>query len=481
MDETRDTNDTIYDLYEADCTTLLVTDWSSGLNHLTWSNPIVAAVTVIVRVQNFDYWPSTYDFDVSLQSVPCAPDVFEDNDDCSSAAALTAGSYTGLTMNSVDLADYYKATVPAGTVFSMSETLDTSNEVFWRVSLDDCATEFDYQTTNILWANDTGASLDVVFKAEYQSSGAAPCAIYGFDLAIGSTPCMSAADDNLEENDNCATAVPIVDGMYVDLFVSDTDKDYFAFNVRAGATVSIDIAYLEYVEGDVDAFLREATSLACGTGNSGIDLLASGTATQGFEQLTWTNASAADVDVVLEVLVLDTANPNCNTYDLVLTGSGDPGTGLIGPEFCSPMDSNSTGASTRLSGFWGSGVGTDLHFEVTSGPPTQFGYVLVGTAPSDPGLALSQGRLCLAVSPGNSIGRYNIVGGALLSLGIFDGQGCLQNLSMTSTSGTGFDLPNTVPIAGFPAITAGTNLYFQFWHREDSGMSNFSNGLSVTF
>ncbi|MFT4648363.1 MAG: sulfatase activating formylglycine-generating enzyme, partial [Glaciecola sp.] len=53
----------------------------------------------------------------------------------------------------------------------------------------------------------------------------------------------------------------------------------------------------------------------------------------------------------------------------------------------------------------------------------------------------------------------------------------------TSTSGTGFDVPDTV--AGSPAvITYGSTWHFQVWHRDtpsSSGASNFSNGLSVTF
>ncbi|HRV82677.1 MAG TPA: hypothetical protein P5218_14675, partial [Planctomycetota bacterium] len=124
--------------------------------------------------------------------------------------------------------------------------------------------------------------------------------------------------------------------------------------------------------------------------------------------------------------------------------------------------------------------GSGLHLEANQGPPTQFGYFLVGTAVSDPGLVVSQGRLCLSVVGGNSFGRYNVPG-ALNSVGQFDAGGVLQNFVSTSTVGSGYDVPVTVPIAGSPQIMAGQTWHFQLWHREDAGFSNFSNGLSVTF
>jgi len=57
----------------------------------------------------------------------------------------------------------------------------------------------------------------------------------------------------------------------------------------------------------------------------------------------------------------------------------------------------------------------------------------------------------------------------------------LQNQVGTSTVGSGFDVPATVPITGSPTISAGSTWHFQLWHREAAGASNFSNGLSVTF
>ena len=153
------------------------------------------------------------------------------------------------------------------------------------------------------------------------------------------------------------------------------------------------------------------------------------------------------------------------------------------PTFCDPNSPNSTGMPTVMTGATGSGVGSGLHLDASQGPPSQFGYFLVGTAVSDPGIMIpnSNGFLCLTLGGGNSLGRYNVGGSQFNSLGQFDASGVLQNQVGTSTSGTGYDVPTTVPIAGSPQIMTGETWHFQLWHRESGGLSNFSNGLSVTF
>ena len=84
----------------------------------------------------------------------------------------------------------------------------------------------------------------------------------------------------------------------------------------------------------------------------------------------------------------------------------DPTMLPTGTAFCDPANANSSGRPAQLNGFRGGGVGSDLHLEVTGGPPGQFGYFLVGTDPMDPGVVISQGQLCLAASPITTIGRY---------------------------------------------------------------------------
>ncbi|MEZ5975572.1 MAG: hypothetical protein R3E96_12245 [Planctomycetota bacterium] len=114
------------------------------------------------------------------------------------------------------------------------------------------------------------------------------------------------------------------------------------------------------------------------------------------------------------------------------------------------------------------------------GPAGEFGYVRVGTAASDTGIPLSNGRMCLGIAAGNIIGRYTVAG-AQNSIGQFNAAGVLANLAGTSTTGTGFDVPVTVPISGDPAIVAGATWHFQVVHREPGGAWNYSNGLTVHF
>ena len=151
----------------------------------------------------------------------------------------------------------------------------------------------------------------------------------------------------------------------------------------------------------------------------------------------------------------------------------------FGTPFCAPLN-NSTGFPTLLRGTLNTGVGAELHLEATGGPPNQFGYFLVGTLASPTPTMVSQGLLCLGSGGGNFIGRYNLPGTNMNSLSSFDAVGQFQNTFGTSTVGTGFDVPMTLPVAGNMNVMTGTTYYFQLWHRD--GMdSNFSNGWEATF
>jgi hypothetical protein len=151
-----------------------------------------------------------------------------------------------------------------------------------------------------------------------------------------------------------------------------------------------------------------------------------------------------------------------------------------GTPFCDPASVNSTMGSAVLTGFFGSGVGSDLHLEVVGGPASEIGYFLVGLAAVDPGLMVSNGSLCL----GGAFYRYNVFGGPSNSVGAFDAAGVLQNLPGTSTVGTGYDVPNTIPDVVPIPIMAGDVYHFQAWFRDTpagAGSSNFTNGLTVMF
>lgn len=145
--------------------------------------------------------------------------------------------------------------------------------------------------------------------------------------------------------------------------------------------------------------------------------------------------------------------------------------------FCEPTALNSAGLSTRLEATLGAPSPSGLHLDAFDGPPSQFGYLLVGAAVDPVGIPLSTGRLCLSLQA--PIGRYNILG-PRNSLGQFDAQGAFQNLVGTSSTGLGYDVPLSIPGLG-GTIQSGQTLHFQLWHREPAGASHLSQGLSVTF
>jgi formylglycine-generating enzyme required for sulfatase activity len=153
-----------------------------------------------------------------------------------------------------------------------------------------------------------------------------------------------------------------------------------------------------------------------------------------------------------------------------------------GTSFCNVVN-NSTGLPTTLTGSFGSGVGSDLHLEVTQGVPGDFGYFLAGNEATS-GVAISNGLLCLVGTGTAQVFRYNLGGGPSNSVGQFDNSGVLQNLVGTSSTGSGFDLPSSIPGNTPIMILSGDTWHFQLWHRDSgvqAGESNFSNGLSVTF
>ena len=56
-----------------------------------------------------------------------------------------------------------------------------------------------------------------------------------------------------------------------------------------------------------------------------------------------------------------------------------------------------------------------------------------------------------------------------------------MNLSGTSTSGTGFDVPADLPGPINGTITPGQTWNFQLWYRDVGANSNFTNGLAATY
>ncbi len=140
----------------------------------------------------------------------------------------------------------------------------------------------------------------------------------------------------------------------------------------------------------------------------------------------------------------------------------------------------STGLPALLSRAFSIGSGSGLRLDAHQGPPNQFGYFLIGSSSTISGIMIGQGRLCLSTHSPDTIGRYNVTGSSLNSIGVFNAAGALQNLAGTSSTGIGFDVPAILPNSA-GTIAPGSYWHFQLWHRDLGGQSNFSDTLRVIF
>ncbi|MDE0904118.1 MAG: VCBS repeat-containing protein, partial [Planctomycetota bacterium] len=148
--------------------------------------------------------------------------------------------------------------------------------------------------------------------------------------------------------------------------------------------------------------------------------------------------------------------------------------------FCNPANTHSGGGFATLAASSHSiGSGGAFHLAANNGPALQWGFFLVSAGSVDPGVSVSDGRLCLTAP----IGRYSPAAGGsyqLNSIGAFDVSGVFQSLSGNSSVGSGFDVPSTLPNPPGGTMSTGATWNFQLWYR-DGVASNFSDGVSVTF
>ena len=158
---------------------------------------------------------------------------------------------------------------------------------------------------------------------------------------------------------------------------------------------------------------------------------------------------------------------------------------------CDPAVDHYQGDYVKLDdSAFGSGSGSDLHLDAKDGPDGEFGFFLMSIDGSAMTTVFS-GVLCL----GTPQGRYNPQIATnqglpqLNSLGQFNAAGDLVNISGTSSTEFGFDVPTELPFSPIgQGISSGDTLYFQCWYRDQvaplpnpGSSANFSNMIEVTF
>lgn len=131
------------------------------------------------------------------------------------------------------------------------------------------------------------------------------------------------------------------------------------------------------------------------------------------------------------------------------------------------------GSPNNVTGIRASGCDllNPITLDLSSGPPGQFTYLLIGSGASivsDPAGAL--GDLCVT---GGLLSRYRLDLGAISAAGTFS-----TDISNSASGGPGFGIPSS----GGASIQPGETWKFQYWHRNPAGApSGFSEAVSVTF
>lgn len=294
--------------------------------HLVAANVVSFPQDFILSLEHFEAGAICAEYTINLIVVPdaCAmagPDAFEENDDCSSAAPILPGVYSGLQMAITDR-DYYSIQVPP----AYELVVDQIDSGFARgLALDvvplcaGAATEWYQQAINgaagarsLTHANSTGATQTVqIYSLVWNDS----CALY--DLSITLTPglCSNPVDDSFEPNDDCATAAALTPGMYAGLFVSKANPDCYAIQVLPGRELIIDQPNpLGPGELQLELFLDAACAVpaAMTIGNDGLN------------RIEWINPDlGANAIVYARTTIRPDAVANCTDYDLSVTSSAN--------------------------------------------------------------------------------------------------------------------------------------------------------------
>ncbi|MCA8981928.1 MAG: PPC domain-containing protein [Planctomycetes bacterium] len=465
---------------------------SNQLDHDFWGgNNSVTTGSGSLSVQ--DYWVrvvtglgsgcNSYDLVVSMTPDPCltaVDDALEPNDSCVTAATLTPGVYTNLLCTETD-PDCYKIVLQPGeriiTDLSFAQSGATLSS-----SLQDalCVTLLDYggaaDGSHTEWANYGGLPVDVVLKVEVQDAAGRSCGNYDLIVDVIVDPCLSTPDDVYEDNDDCANAVVLPEGLHQDLYVHKVDPDYYLVNVLLGDTLDLTLDY-DTAGTDVRLLLYEITPTNGGTCGDGSSYEAFGFGSGQTRSISWLNDIASGTFVVA-VSVTSSSSSDCTGYSLAVSGGGQPfatamcfgdgmtdaGQGFTG---CPCANNSAVGAKEGCLNSTGHGAtiaatgsnvfaADDLGFEIAQARPNQPSLLVQGSA--HVAIPFKDGILCM----GNPTERVEVV--------ILDAAGEGSTTSSIVTEGN---------IAG-PGITR----YYQAWYRDPQLSpcgtgSNFTHGLRI--
>ncbi len=418
-----------------------------------------------------------------------ADDLFEDNDDCASAAVAPLGLTSGLVVQGAANAtgldnDYWVIQgVPAGQILTVDVLFTDAvgdidvtlyDDAACSVYADGSASTTDNEQVSA--TNASGATKD--YYLEVRAYGTTfDCNDYSLQVSVASDPCTNPlADDGLEDNDDCANAVPMVDGLTTSLFVSKTDEDFYEVSVADGDTLTVDIFFSD-ATADVDLYLYD-DAVTCGDLTS---YLARGFSATDDEQVSWTNTSGAVATYYVQVVVYNsTLNGDCNDYDLSIAGSG----GVLATSFCL-----GDGTADVGSGLVACPCGNESALGAGEGCQSSLGY---GAILSTAGTAtVANDDLSFTVVQARpSQPSLLVQGSTLIAVPFKDGILCMGNpterieIVFLDANGAG---TTTASIVAEGNVSPGDTRYYQQWFRDPGGVSpcgsgsNFSQGLIVSW
>lgn len=270
-----------------------------------WANTTGAPVDLIL---NFEMRQtgndcSAYSFDVAIDPAPCSvgtDDGFEPNDTCAAPAQITSGSYTGLVTRDAD-PDHYSIVVAPG---DRLDVVGDSNAI--QVAMFDPSCMQLSEAPRLNDYTNFGASPETIVFRVRPAASSGGCATYGLAVSAAPDPCAGQPDDFLEENDTRRTAAHIGNGLYVNLWASLHDSDFYSTCVAPGSALEAEIGFPDNVIA-LDLVLSNAPGVQY---EYSIDRV----------RATYTNRTGVTVEVGMHINVLPILS-DCWWYDLDISGA----------------------------------------------------------------------------------------------------------------------------------------------------------------
>ena len=188
--------------------------------------------------------------------------------------------------------------------------------------------------------------------------------------SLASAQCPAA--DALEPNDDCASAIAVLEGNTPGLTRTGPasplgdNPDFFSFTVAGKSSIQVDLTFANS-GGDIDLYLYDVAGAGCSLPMTGSTYLVRGFTGSDNESVTWANDSCDSVDLLIGVDRFGSSF-DCNDYSMDITVTAlvatCPGADALEPnDTCLTAVPLALGATTDLTMFGaGNGAGVNLDF-----------------------------------------------------------------------------------------------------------------------